>query len=687
MEDAVLSRYKDAAKSVEKNLCCPTSYNPEFLKVIPEEILEKDYGCGDPSQFVKEGETVLDLGSGAGKLCYIIAQVVGPDGRVIGVDMNDEMLRIARKYQKEIADRLGYYNVEFKKARIQNLRLDLEKVDQYLKENPVKSSEDITMLNAFCDDLEKNSILIKEGSIDVVVSNCVLNLVKDEDKKELFKEIYRVLKKGGRAVISDIVSDEDIPEYMKKDPELWSGCISGAFREYLFLNAFEDAGFHGIEILKWDDSPWRVIDGIEFRSVTVVAYKGKEGPCIDRGEAVIYKGPYRKVEDDDGHIFERGKRIAVCEKTFKILSQSPYEKDFIFIKPAVDISPVPFPCDRGVIYRDPKETKGGIFYNNTSGFSSCVSSDCCKGFEPFAERLKRLGKGLRKEGVRIIQINLGNICNQSCFHCHVEASPEGTVMDKEIMDRAILFIRKNPGLDIDITGGAPELHPQIEDFLVAISKHASKIYLRTNLTALKGKRHLIDLLKNLQIELIASLPDVSKEKTDYMRGKGIFEESIKILKELNREGFGSELPLHLVHNPEGYVLPELEEIIEKRYRDYLREEYRISFNKLFVLNNMPIGRFKKRLERDRMYNPYMSMLYSNFNVSTLENLMCRWIINIGYDGMLFDCDFNNALSLERPERLEDINLNQLTGRDIIVGDHCYGCTALKGSGCYGSVVR
>lgn len=684
MEDAVFTRYKIAAKKVEKSLCCPTSYNASLLKVIPEEILEKDYGCGDPSQFIKEGETVLDLGSGAGKLCYIIAQVVGAKGKVIGIDMNDEMLRVARKYQKEIGNKLGYHNVEFKKGKIQNLRLDLEKVDEYLKENPIKSSDDITFFNAFCEKLEKTSPLVEENAVDVVVSNCVLNLVKDEDKKQLFKEIYRVLKVGGRAVISDIISDEDIPRHMKEDEKLWSGCISGAFREDLFLEAFKEAGFHGIEIVKWDDKPWQVIGGVEFRSVTVVAFKGKEGPSMDKGHGVIYRGPYSKVEDDDGHIFERGKRVAICEKTFQVLSRLPYQKDFIFITPRKDIVARPFPCQNGTIYRTAKETKGSIFTTNAG---DCSNNLCCQSWEPFSEKLKKLDIKFTKGEIKTIQINMGSRCNQSCFHCHWDASRDGTLMDDNVLNRVLKFLMKNRGLTVDITGGAPELHPKIEKFLSTLSEHTSKICFRTNLTALAEKKELIQLFKRLNIEIIASLPDVLREKTDFVRGNGVFTKSIKILKILNENGFGTELPLHLVHNPEGFFLSETEKEVEKRYKDVLGNKYKIAFNELFIINNMPIGRFKRWLEKEGYYDEYRSLLYANFNVTTLDNLMCKSLINIGYDGRVFDCDFNNALALARDEKLENIDIKGLFGSTIIVGDHCYGCAALKGSGCYGSVIK
>lgn len=689
-EQSVLERYREAARSFEKSLCCPTSYNPEYLKVIPDEILQKDYGCGDPSAYVKEGETVLDLGSGGGKLCYIIAQIVGPSGKVIGIDMNDDMLSLARKYKKEVGDKLGYHNVEFKKAKIQNLKLDFEKVDEYLKNNPITSTADLMKFNSFVENHEKHKPLISDNSIDVVVSNCVLNLVKPEDREKLFQEIYRVLKNGGRAVISDIVSDEDVPEYMQNNPELWSGCISGAFREDIFLKAFEDAGFHGIRIFKWDERPWRVIDGIELRSITIVAYKGKEGPCIDKGHAVIYTGPYKKIEDDDGHVFERGRRIAVCEKTFNILTKEPYSSDFIFIMPSKSFTARPFPCGSGIIYRAPKETKGGESLSHLDS-TVCCSTRYSDFIEPFNDRLKRLQRVLKKERITTIQVNLGNLCNQSCIHCHVEASPEGNgIMSWEVMEDVINLLKNHPGLNLDITGGAPELHPHIEDFISQCSLYTDSICFRSNLTALFQKQKLIKILKDFKVELICSLPDISPQNTDYQRGKGVFEKSIRTLKMLNDAGYGEELSINLVHNPTGFVLPELQEIIEERYKCYLKEEHGISFNRLFVLNNMPIGRFKKMLERYGNYETYMNTLCSSFNPSTIDGLMCRYTLNIGWDGILYDCDFNNALNLPiqiSKNVLRNLNLHSLTSNHITVGDHCYGCTAMKGSGCFGNVIK
>jgi len=259
-------------------LCCPVEYDRRYLDVITDEILERDYGCGDPSRSVRPGETVLDLGCGGGKICYIAAQIVGPQGRVIGVDTNDEMLVLAESHHQSIAGALGYDNVTFRKGKIQDLALDHERLAAFLACSPVHTLEDLAALETWREAQIRMEPLIATGSIDVVVSNCVLNLVAREDRTRMFAEIHRVLNSNGRAVISDIVGSRDVPEDLQADPELWSGCVSGAFREDRFLEAFAGAGFHGVRVVRRDERPWRVVRGIEFRSVTVEAHKSEQAP-------------------------------------------------------------------------------------------------------------------------------------------------------------------------------------------------------------------------------------------------------------------------------------------------------------------------------------------------------------------------------------------------------------------------
>lgn len=380
-ESAVRERYAAGAQAPEAKLCCPVDYNPEYLKVIPQEVIERDYGCGDPSKYLRPGETVLDLGSGTGKICFIAAQVVGANGRVIGVDMTDEMLNVARTNAPVVAERIGYANVEFRKGRIQDLALDLEKLDEELKARPITDAASFLRADELARELRVKHPLVAGGSIDVVVSNCVLNLVEAKAKRQLFEEIFRVLQIGGRAVISDIVSDEEVPAHLQNDAELWSGCISGALTEEGFLLAFSDAGFYGIQVLKRDEEPWQTVEGIEFRSVTIEAFKGKQGPCVERNQAVIYRGPFREVLDDDNHRMQRGRRYAVCDKTYNLYRKAPYAEFFEFIEPLTEV-PVaeakPFDCSRTAL-RHPKETKGQDYSVTTEASQCCDggSSSCC----------------------------------------------------------------------------------------------------------------------------------------------------------------------------------------------------------------------------------------------------------------------------------------------------------------------
>lgn len=380
-ELSVLQRYSAASRRTEPALCCPTGYAGDLLAVIPQEVVERDYGCGDPTPYVRAGETVLDLGSGAGKLCFMLSQVVGPQGKVIGVDCNEDMLQVARSHRDTVADRLGYANVEFRCGMIQDLKLDLDALGETLAERPVDSADAWIAARTVEERLRRERPLVPDESIDCVVSNCVLNLVRPEDRRQLFPELFRVLKPGGRAAISDIVCDEDVPEHLQRDGRLWSGCLSGAFREDRFLQAFAEAGFHGMQIANRQHEPWRTVEGIEFRSVTVLAWKGTPGPGLERNQALVYKGPFRSVEDDEGRVYVRGERTAVGDGTFHRLQTEPFAGLFEPIEPRDEVPPEaarPFDPRRARV-RDPRETKGCGDHLATQAPGPCCGEDatCC----------------------------------------------------------------------------------------------------------------------------------------------------------------------------------------------------------------------------------------------------------------------------------------------------------------------
>ncbi|MCA9059003.1 MAG: methyltransferase domain-containing protein [Planctomycetaceae bacterium] len=379
-EQSVYQRYSAAAQATESSLCCPVEYqNQKLLAVIPEEILDRDYGCGDPTPFVRAGETVVDLGSGGGKLCYMIAQIVGHEGSVIGVDCNREMRALAQKYQTQIATALGYNNVSFRYGMIQDLALDLEQLATRLAEHPVQDPESWLKLRQTEAELRQTSPMIPDNSVDCIVSNCVLNLVRRQDREQLFEEMHRVLKIGGRVAISDIVCDETVPADLQSDAELWSGCISGAFREDEFIDAFAAAGFYGMQVVRRQEKPWRVVRGIEFRSVTIMAWKGSPEPALDLHQAAIYRGPFARVQDDDGRIFERGQRTAVSDQTFRRLSGEPYQPLFDLIEPYQPVDPKkarPMSEDTQHL-RSPAQSKGADYALTMSATDSCCGTEGC----------------------------------------------------------------------------------------------------------------------------------------------------------------------------------------------------------------------------------------------------------------------------------------------------------------------
>ena len=264
----------------------------------------------------------------------------------------------------------------FRCGQIQDLAIDLEILADELKLKKIESSDDALKVLQLSDVIRAERPMIADNSVDCVVSNCVLNLVKPADRKKLFAEIFRVLKPGGKAAISDIVADEDIPLDLQANEELWSGCISGAWREDQFIDEFQQANFFGMTIDKRQSEAWQTVAGIEFRSVTVLAYKPFADACLERNQAVIYRGPFAKIVDDEGKTYPRGVRMAVCDRTFRFLQQGPYAEHFIPVEPLQEVpldSAAEIDCTVSRV-RSAKETKGQEYKMTIQ-----INDDCCGG--------------------------------------------------------------------------------------------------------------------------------------------------------------------------------------------------------------------------------------------------------------------------------------------------------------------
>lgn len=292
----------------------------------------------------------------------------------------------------------------------------------------------------------------------------------------------------------------------------------------------------------------------------------------------------------------------------------------------------------------------------------------------------------------IMQVNVGRLCNQECKHCHVEAGPDRTeIMKKEVMQACLDMYKTSGDFDtIDITGGAPEMNPDFEWFVTGACEICDHVIVRTNLTILDTDkyRHLIGFYKKNGIDLFASLPYYSAKDTDRQRGDDVFKKSIKILRQLNEEGYGKrdDLPLNLVYNPGGAFLPPEQLAMEKEYRSKLKANFDIDFTHLYAITNNPVGRFGKFLVRSGNIERYMNTLYSAYNPAAEPGMMCRSQISVGYDGTLYDCDFNQCaeLPIEGIHTVFEYTDKPLTKRHIMLANHCYACTAGQGSSCGGA---
>lgn len=292
-----------------------------------------------------------------------------------------------------------------------------------------------------------------------------------------------------------------------------------------------------------------------------------------------------------------------------------------------------------------------------------------------------------------LQVNLGDLCNLSCAHCHHNASPRGVrIMGHDVMDRIVAFLKYNPGLTLDITGGCPEMNPGFRSFVETTAGLAARRIVRSNLAiALEpGMEWLPDFYRGQELVVMASLPCYEADNVERQRGDGVFNRSIEVLRRLNKQGYGRDRELHLVHNPGNGSVAGSREVLEKYYRTEMLQQFGISFNSLHCMNNTPIGRFRDHLERTGTYRRYIEHLAEKFNPEASEQIMCRTLISVGWDGRLYNCDFNLAagLPLQRPDgstlSIDAIAEVTRSGSPIRMAEHCFSCTAGQGSGCGGT---
>jgi radical SAM/Cys-rich protein len=315
----------------------------------------------------------------------------------------------------------------------------------------------------------------------------------------------------------------------------------------------------------------------------------------------------------------------------------------------------------------------------------------------FQQKLEQSGLyPLKPTGISTLQVNLGKMCNQTCKHCHVDAGPDRKeIMTRETMQLCLDVLKNTPSLKtVDLTGGAPEMNPEFRWFVEEIKKLKHHIIVRCNLTIIMANKKYADLpelYKHHQIEVVSSLPFYSKDRTDRQRGNHVFEKSIEALQILNATGYGKEesgLILNLVYNPAGAFLPPSQQALEKEYKVALRKDYGIEFNHLFAITNMPINRYLDYLLVSGNYEKYMEKLVDSYNPVAATKVMCRDSISISWDGWIYDCDFNQMLEMKvnsQSKHIGDFNIVELNNRNILIGQHCFGCTAGAGSSCGGAV--
>ena len=659
-------RVVDSSESLRTNACtCSTTAPPKYvLDVFPDidpDIIAHFYGCGSPLPPALEGATVLDLGCGTGRDVFIAAKLVGPSGKVIGVDMTPSQLEFARSHEAKQIERLGLpeSNVTF--------------VQSYIEDMPA----------------------IPDESVDVVISNCVVNL--SPFKEQLFAEVFRVLKPGGELYFSDIFSDRRVPDGFYDDPILRGECLSGAmymgdFRSMLRAlgcTVCYDVSHEPLEIGDFQIATKLGSIGFSSRTMRAIKCDAFEDAEEDYRQTATYLGTMpenkRYFDLDTDVRFIVGRPLAISGNMATFLQNSRYAPHFSITPRKAHVGPFDFARANAAL---------SIIRGKRTADLEWMTDSCAKqGITPFAQRIHDQSL-LSTATLTTMQVNVGYRCNLACTHCYLECSPQRSELMSRATMEAVLAAFKTGGYRVmDITGGSPEMNPELEWFIEQACGIAEQVIVRTNLCILAEPEyaHFKDVYVRNKVKLVTSLPYFDASGTDNQRGKGSFAHIIDALREMNRLGYGvdPELQIDLAYNVDGPFLPPDEADLEDFYRFELQRSQQVHFNGLYAMSNWNVGRFAAKLLAERTYDSYNALLAGNYNGAVVARIMCRSQVNVDYDGGLYDCEVNHALGLplDGPANIRDIVDTPLEVRTIRTSPACYTCAAGCGSSCGGSLLE
>lgn len=639
----------------------PPKYVIDALKRVDDAIIERFYGCGSPIPPALQGATVLDLGCGTGRDVYVASQLVGPTGKVIGIDMTPAQLEFAKSFEAAQMERFGYAasNVEF--------------------------------IEGFIEDM----VEIPDESVDVVISNCVVNL--SPFKEQLFREIFRVLKPGGELYFSDVFCDRRVPEDFYDDPILRGECLSGALYVEDFRRMLADLGvraFFDVAVEELHIGDFRIATKLGFAtfySHTVRAVKSEnlEDREEDYGQTATYLGTlpenerYFDLTDEVRLIKDRP--VAVSGNMATMLTESRYAPHFRVTKRGEHVGLYDFEHAQHAL-----ALKRG---KKTTGLADLEERTHGLGIEPFHERVHDASL-LCSAQMRTMQVNVGYACNLACTHCFLECTPtREESMTRETMEACLEAFETGGFSVMDITGGSPEMNPNLAWFVEEASKIAQEVIVRSNLIILGLPEYesFKDVYARHKVKIVTSLPYYDELYCDQQRGKGAFEAVIAQLRDLNDRGYGynPELKIDLVYNVDGPFLPPDQRELEEFYAYELKRSQGVAFNGLYAFNNYALGRFATQLERAGKMDYYLDLLAENYNGSVVASMMCRNQVNVDWDGRLYDCEVNHVLGLpiEEAASIQDIRVTPLPPRAIRTNPICYSCAAGSGSSCGGSLME